>query len=54
MIAFSLGVFLGGLIPGLPDSNYLALLLIPLALSFRFPACRLLAAYCLWFVLGHK
>ncbi len=47
MIAFSLGVLLGGIIPGLPESKYLALLVIPLILSFRFPLCRLLAAYCL-------
>lgn len=47
MIAFSLGILLGGIIPGLPESEYLTLLFIPVILSFRFTFCRLLAAYCL-------
>ncbi len=47
MIAFSLGILLGGIIPGLPASNFLPLFFIPTILGFRFSACRLLGAYCI-------
>lgn len=45
MIAFSLGILLGGMIPGSPDPDYLPLCFIPIILSLRFSALRLLAAY---------
>jgi hypothetical protein len=44
-IAFSLGVLLGGMIPGPPDPDYLPLCFIPFILSLRFSALRLLSAY---------
>ena len=47
MIAFSLGIFFGGIIPGTPNSSYLLLLFVPVILSFRFSTYRLSAAYCL-------
>jgi competence protein ComEC len=47
MIAFSLGILLGGMIPGLPNSLYLPLLFIPFVLSKRFVFLRLSGAYCL-------
>ncbi|MBN4054050.1 hypothetical protein JYT97_04105, partial [Haliea sp. AH-315-K21] len=47
MIAFSLGIFLGGLIPGQPEPDYFPLLFIPLLLGFRFSNLSLLTAYCL-------
>lgn len=46
LIAFSLGVLFGGILPGQPDSSYFPLLFIPAILSFRFPIFRLPAAYC--------
>tara|TARA_R110000824_G_scaffold288508_3_gene476718 strand:- start:37188 stop:39572 length:2385 start_codon:yes stop_codon:yes gene_type:complete len=65
MIAFSLGIFLGGLSPSLPASHYYPLLLIPALLACLRPAqfsqglqglfskLRLLSAFCLgllWFL----
>ena len=47
MIAFSLGIFLGGLIPGIPNATFLPLLFIPVILCLGIYECRLLGAYCL-------
>ena len=57
MIAFSLGIMFGVLLPSLPEERFYPLLFIPLLLSFIsawiLPKLRLIAAFCLgllWFL----
>jgi len=53
ILAFSLGIISGGLIPVLPEISTILLLFIPVLLACRFPWLRLGAAFCLglWWVL---
>lgn len=53
ILAFSLGVWLGGFAPELPSWRSSLLFLVPLILSIRFPGLRLGGAFCLgtWWLL---